>query len=285
MTTSDDFLAAPPAEPATPRRREFSAPLALFMSFFSALLYRDVAHNWRGRGLRYLLLLLTICWLPLTIRGQIDAIDFVNEEAPRLFEDFPTFTLAGGQISINRPLPCITRDPRNNSPVFWIDTRVADPGQAPSRRETEAARYLVGRDWLVRQERPGVGASYDLSFAPAMRVDKAALFHWLDLYRRWYGVAFFGVAVAVSLAYRIVLALLYALIGLALDRRYRTGLNYKSMVRLSAVAMTPALILGTLLGLFPLLSVPGAVIQAVLLGIPIAYLAYGLRANSRAMWI
>jgi hypothetical protein len=41
---------------------------AVYLSFFSGDLYRDVANNWTGIGLVYLLLLLAAAWLPSAVR-------------------------------------------------------------------------------------------------------------------------------------------------------------------------------------------------------------------------
>ena len=51
--------------------RRFSGLHALVLSFFSPALYRDVALQWRGIGVLYLLLVATICAIPRLVMIQL----------------------------------------------------------------------------------------------------------------------------------------------------------------------------------------------------------------------
>lgn len=44
--------------------KNYSVFHPLYLSFFSKSLYQDVAKNWKGTGLAYLLLLLALAWVP-----------------------------------------------------------------------------------------------------------------------------------------------------------------------------------------------------------------------------
>ena len=53
----------PPRAPAGPRgRRRYGIVRTLLLGLFSADVWRDVAQNWRGMGLLYMLVLLTLSW-------------------------------------------------------------------------------------------------------------------------------------------------------------------------------------------------------------------------------
>src|SRR5262245_39205726 len=59
---------APPAPPPPREPKQFSHFVAWILApFLVGALYRDVGRNWRGIGFWYLVLVLTICWIPLCI--------------------------------------------------------------------------------------------------------------------------------------------------------------------------------------------------------------------------
>ena len=76
-------LAAPPAGP-----RKFSYVRAMVCSAFSKELWVDVARNWRGIGLLYMILLLALTWTPVLIKAQMTVSKFIQQDAQKLAQDF-----------------------------------------------------------------------------------------------------------------------------------------------------------------------------------------------------
>jgi hypothetical protein len=81
-----------------PEIRRHGPILAIFLSFFSAELYRDIASRWRGIGLRYLLLLIFLTSIPEAFNAQRAYDEFLKRDAPVLLAGFPTLTIENGQV-------------------------------------------------------------------------------------------------------------------------------------------------------------------------------------------
>ena len=63
--------------------KQFGLLRAIWLSFYSPELYRDVARNWRGFGLLYLTVLLALSWLPTPVQWFSGLRDFATTEAPQ----------------------------------------------------------------------------------------------------------------------------------------------------------------------------------------------------------
>ena len=84
--------------------------------------YRDVARNWGGIGILYLLLLFTLTWIPVLVKWQIGFARVVQDEFPKIAKDFPTIDLKGGKVSSPVAQPFIVNDPNTGQPIFILDT-------------------------------------------------------------------------------------------------------------------------------------------------------------------
>jgi hypothetical protein len=70
---------------------------------------------------------------------------------------------------------------------------------------------------------------------------------WLETARKYWTLVFYPFAVAGSLVFRIIQALIYAAIGILFASWCRSKRSYDSLLRLSAVAVTPCIIINTIL--------------------------------------
>src|SRR5438552_182466 len=98
----------PPRAPAGPRgRRRYGIVRTLLLGLFSADVWRDVAQNWRGMGLLYMLVLLTLSWFVVLGKFHVSFGHFVDAEAPPFVEQVPAMTIKDGVVSIDRPSPYV----------------------------------------------------------------------------------------------------------------------------------------------------------------------------------
>ncbi len=214
------------------------------LSFFSKELYIDVGQNWKGVNFLYLLLLLAVCLIPRTINLHRGISNFVNNEAPAIVNQVPEITITDGQVSIKETQPYYIKDPDSDELLAIIDTT----GQIESIEDTDAFCLLTGNKVIIKKSK-FENRTYDLSNVKAFAVDSERITGWLHIGRKFLAVVLYPFALLSSYVYRIVQVLIYAAIGLLFASFCKTTLSYAALIRLSVVAVTPCIIVGTILGL------------------------------------
>ena len=214
------------------------------LSFFSKKLYIDVGQNWKGANFLYLLLLLAICLIPTMINLHRGISNFVNNEAPAIVNQVPEITITDGQVSIKETQPYYIKDPDSNEPLAIIDTT----GQIESLEDTDAFCLLTGNK-VITKKSEFENRTYDLSNVKAFVVDSERITGWLQIGRKFLAVVIYPFVLLGYYMYRIVQALIYAAIGLLFASFCKTTLSYAALIRLAVVAVTPCIIVGTILGL------------------------------------
>jgi hypothetical protein len=254
--------------------KRYSIVHPFVLSFFSKRLFQDVARNWRGAGFLYLLLLLAICWIPNTIKAIMSFSHFAAEEAPRFLDQVPNITITNGEVSISEPMPYTIKDPDSGAVIAILDTTGAMPDL-----EGSEAHVLLTKTKLIFKKNAAETRVYDLSPIASFTLTKERLYGWFDIARKCLGFAFFPICVLGSLVYRIVQALIYAAIGLIFASLLKVRLSYASLLRLSVVAVTPVVILDTLLDLAGQhIPVWGLICFLIAMG----YLFFGVKASAEA---
>jgi len=240
------------------------------LSFFSKKLYIDVGLNWKGVNFLYLLLLLAVCWIPTVINLHRGISNFVNNEAPAIVNQVPEITITDGQVSVKETQPYYIKDPDSNEPLAIIDTT----GQIKSLEDTDAFCLLTGNK-LITKKSEFENTTYDLSNVKAFAVDSERITGWLQIGRKFLAVVIYPFALSGSYVYRIIQALIYAAIGLLFASFCKTTLSYAALIRLAVVAVTPCIIVSTILGLTGT-SVP----PYLYLVLALAYLFFAVKSIS-----
>jgi hypothetical protein len=258
-------------------RPRYSRFAALFLSFFSADLYRDVARHWRGIALLYLLLVMVLTWIPATAKlhhGLRTAM--ADPEVTAIVDQFPTLSIRKGLISVAEPEPYVVRDPKTNRVVLYVDTTEAT-FHTP---EAQQAAVVVGRS-SVEVRQPNKTEKHDLSHVESLNVDKTVIRAWMERLPHWFPVVGFPVFVVSSLVWGLLRMVLYALIGLMLASVFNARLDFAALMRLSAVAMTPGMVIDTVSTLvnFPP-PMPFCGWGWIIGAITVAYLALAVKANA-----
>ncbi len=243
-------------------------------SFYSKELYRDVGLRWKGVGFLYLLLLLAICWIPGMIVIHKGFSDFVNNEAPAFVEQVPEITITDGEVSIEEPQPYYIKAPDTNDVLAIIDTT----GKIEILEDVEDANTIVlltKTDVIIRESKFET-RSYDLSDVEKFALSSDDITNWLQILNKFLAIALYPLAVLGTYVYRIIQALIYAAIGLLFAKLCKVTLPYGALLRLAVVAVTPCIIVGTVLGLAEV-SLPALLYLAGALG----YLLFGVKACSQ----
>jgi len=221
------------------RYRMFQAPV---MAFFSPSFYRDVDLNWKGTGFAYLFLLLAICWVPTFIQFHLSVADYVENKAPAFTSQIPPIRIIKGEASVDVAQPHKIIDPDSKTVLALIDTT----GKTVSLEGTEAQALLTRTDVIFKKSDVET-RSFSFKNVENFTLDQQRVSGWLTVFRRYVAVVFFPFAVIGSLAYRIVQLLIYAAIGLLFAKWCKTNRPYLTLVRLSVMAVTPVIIVSTVI--------------------------------------
>jgi len=244
----------------------------LILSFFSKSLYRDVGQNWRGTGLLYLLVVLALVWIPTIIKGQLGLSRWVDGESKEITTQIPAITISKGQVSTDVPMPYLIKDPKNGTEIAIIDTT----GEYETLENTNA-KFLLTKSKLIASRNASETRSYDLSGVESFYVDRPLVESWLVTLRRLFIPVFYPLALIFSFIFRAIQVLVYALIGLLFARMLNANLDFKSLMRLAAISITPVLILNLLFEFLPV-RIPGWTLIGII--IALAYLFLAVKVNT-----
>ena len=256
--------------PEAPPRPRFSAWRAPWMTFYSLAFYRDVARRRRGLGLLYLLLLLAICWAAYAVRVQILLTRFVDGEGAQWIEQVPRITIAKGVAHVKAAQPHYIRNPRTGRVFAILDTsgKVTDLDETP-------AWLLLTRTRLIIRLSPWEQRLRNLEGLRDFEIDALLLRSLLDTLKRWLAPSLYPIALGLSFVFHAAQLVVYAALGLALARCLGAPLRFPALMRLSAAAVTPPILLDTLMDLIGL-ELPYC--WAACLVIAMAYVVFGVTA-------
>ncbi len=252
--------------------KRFSMLKALYLSFFSRGLYRDVGANWKGTGFLYLLLLLAVTWLPVIYKMHGDLSEEIRQEVPKYLKQMPKITIADGRVSIDRPVPHTILEPDGRTPFMVIDTS----GRIASLEQTKAT-VLLTEDQIMFRRPQGAEKIYDLAGTDAF-IDRDRADRWVQAVRRYFPVVASPVALTASFVDRVLEMMFAIAIGMIFASWLKAPLDAAAVSRLAAVALTPAIVIYTLL-LLAGVHVPGS--PFVFFAVAAVYLYFAVKANAR----
>ena len=248
--------------------RKYKIFHSIVLSFYSKSLYQDVAQNWKGAGIVYLLLLALIVSLPITVRVHQE-LSKVPEVIEPVIQQVPDISLKKGKISIDPDQPYLINDPsQENNPVIIIDTT----GKHTSLEGTNA-QVLITETKIFAKDR-----SYDLSNLSQVEkfvVTKEGIRTVISVFIRWFSLAAFPFILLFLFVFRILHVLLFSLISMLFTKILKVNLIFEQLMRLTALAITPVIIANLILSFIDV-KIP----FWFRLLITIGYLYFAVYANS-----
>ncbi len=220
--------------------KQYSILHPLYMSFFSKSLYRDVAANWRGLCLTYLLIVLTLTLIPDMVSLHERVVDFLADQVPQVVNQVPTITISEGTASVNVPVPYIIDAPWSKLPFAVIDTSA---GAVPP-ADLKATIMLTRTKLTVKGDTSEVH-SFDFSRIHHAVIDKDLINLWLEAFKDDFIFAVYPFALFFAFLYYFIQALLCSSIGIFFAKMFNIDLKSRALIRLSVVAFTPPLVLQT----------------------------------------
>jgi hypothetical protein len=246
--------------------RKFSIIHIPPLSFFSKKLYSDVALNWRGINFLYLLLLLAVCWTFILIKMNNSITKFIDNEVPPFVKQVPKITIVNGEVSIDKPQPYYIKTLDGNNILAIIDTT----GTTTSLENTDAYILLTKNTIIVRQSDVDT-RKYSLSQVKDFTLTSERLMGWICVFKKVFIIVMYPMMVIGSFVYRLIQALVYGAIGIL----FAIKLAYDALIRLSVVAVTPCIIINTVL-MFADVQLPVRALIYFLL--TMIYLFFGIKA-------
>jgi hypothetical protein len=225
----------------------YSRLQALYLAFYSRDLYRDVARNWTGIGFLYLLLLLGLTWLPSAVRTFNATKTFAEEKGAAMAQQLPTVTIRDGTMRANPSGRHELKDPSTGEVFLIIDDTIDD---VPPESAADGA-VLTRNEFGTFNRRRGERRVWKLGPGLEMEVTAAKAQSFLAGFPYWGAPVMYAGALAGSLAFRLAQVLLYGSLGMFFARRFKAAIDYKDAVRLAAVAITPVVVLRTLIWFLP----------------------------------
>ena len=230
--------------PAAGRRFSFIQPL--YLSFFSKELYQDVGRHWPGVGFSYLLFLLAVAWIPTMIQFHVSFGRFVRNDLPKITAQLPTIHITKGEVQVDPPGRYEIKDPDTGKVFLIIDPSIE---ALPLDNIPGDVVLLTHTKLIMRQSQSGETKVQDLAAIQEFSMTPADAQRWMQGMAGWAAPVCYPFFVLFSFIYRAVQALIYAAIGVAFAQAAHARLNYQSLIRLSAVAVTPAVLVDALVDL------------------------------------
>lgn len=230
--------------------KKFGLLRAIAMSFYSAELYRDVGRNWKGTGLLYLMVLLAICWVPTAFRVHRGLHEFAAE-TPAFTADLPDISIKDGVMQSRPPGRYEFRDPDprpgREAALVIIDDSIDD---VPSDLAPDTI-ILTRRELGISRSNRAERRIIELSAVGDLDVTRQDVAGFLSSLQFWVPPVAYVFCLFGSLLFRFLQACLYGSVTQMLARKRQLTLEFRDALRISAVAVTPVIVLRTLMWFLP----------------------------------
>jgi uncharacterized membrane protein YagU involved in acid resistance len=244
------------------------------MSFFSADFYRDVGRHWRGIAFLYLLLLLAVSWIPVMFKIQAKVNEFIFTQSPKIIKQIPKIKISKGEAIVSADMPYIIKDPDTGAPFIIIDTT----GKTENLGNTNAQGLLTKTKFIIKRNELET-RTFDLSDVGDLTIDQDIIRSLADSFRQWFIILLYPFVLLFSYGYRIIQALMYALIGKFFSKKLKADLNYGALLSLTMVSVTPVIIVNSIYNYLDL-KIPFPFWGTICFFIAMGYLRFAIKANA-----
>ena len=246
---------------------------AIYLSFYSKRLYRDVAQHWAGKSFLYLFILLSFICIYYAFASQ--SVTSLAYEAiyTSIAPQVPVIAIKDGKISTPEKKPYFITDPDSHENIAVIDTT----GQYKTNAEAKAPVLLTETQLFMEKEK-GEMRIYTVPANMETTVDPKEINVTIHQFLPYLWIPFFVIFLFLTFIYRILQALVYSIIGKIFANVYKVQLTYGKIMQIMLVAITPVMIISVIqhaIGLF----IPFEFLFYFILAM--AYLFFGILANKQ----
>jgi hypothetical protein len=213
---------------------------AFFQSFYSPEIYRDAIVKWKGLGGRYLVFLSGVLAIILAIGFYISLIDVQQKELPYIAKQVPEITIDNGVISVAAKQPVIIQDMDKKFTLF-IDTEKS----AEELRATKS-QFAVGKNFFIIKNQNDVYQTVDLQKVKGkVLINEKNIYKFLSLFKV-FALPLLWLGQIINLIMKVMVVTVLSYIVTAFMRE---EYNFTTRMRLSILALTPPLVISTVLSL------------------------------------
>ena len=221
--------------------RKFGIIEPIWKSFYSKVLYADVAYAWKGTGASFMLIIAVLACLPPAAATHFSLREFAADQGQKIIAQIPDIAISEGKLSTPDPRPYTVQDPASGSLLAVIDmTRENLPEEMA---KGPKPFVFVLKNAVVVKKSAYETRTFDLSQVAKFSIDQQRLRGWLALFARW-GASVLGLFMLVFVyVVRLIQVLLFSVLTNFLRKMWKVPIDYQAVLRLTAVAMGPALVL------------------------------------------
>jgi len=230
--------------------RKYKITDAIFLSFYSRNIYSDVYVNWKGLGIAYLLVVIIFFSLGELIKLQKNVTSWVVDKGPGISAQVPEIWINRGIMHHNAENPKIIFDPMTSERLVLIDTTLIHP---------DSVDYLysmvLGRNkMMIRND--GNVQIMDLSEIESFVLNSDMTDYWFQIVGNWFVILIGPFLVIFSWIIHLFVTAFFALIAWVYIRANKRNALYPAVFRVTAVALTPMLLIQALSGLVDIPLLP-----------------------------
>lgn len=243
---------------------------AIYLSFFSKKLYRDVASTWGGKAYLYALMIVSLSWI-FSVYVMQEKISFwYARSSNALVDQLPIVSVKAGKISTPENRPYVVVVPETKETLMVIDTS----GKYKSLADADTD-YLITESSVITKDGDvtkvaQIPVSLNTTIIPVVineHIKSWINFVWIFLLPALALISFF---------WMVIKSLIYGVIGRLFSAITRSGLTLFQCMSLYCVAVTPSLFAWTLFYDFNILFPHRGLTLFV---ITIAYLFFAILMN------
>jgi len=273
--------------------RQYAGWQAPFYSFWSKPFYVDVAKNWGGLAYAYLFVLLCFTWLFLSIKIDMDFSYNADHFMKPIIEQLPVMTIDKGILSIDHVSPYTIKTTTGEALItFDTSDKPMNPPQAPGIFLVEKNTVIIKASELHKRlkevnKESGASSPYDGTPPPDQNmdlfsgtdhaiIDQKTVNQSINSLKKLLAIFVFVIALPLGFILCVLQSLIYGLLAMAIASANQINLSYGAAVRLSVVAMTPVILMDSLLKLRHADSIFWGPIAFL---ITVVYIIVAVRAN------
>ena len=217
----------------------------IFGAFGSADIYKHVGTaETSNTGLKYLLLLVSIFWIPDMIKLQV-SINNAIEREPIYVQNLPTITIKNGIASFDKPSPYILKLEKNEGVIIFDTT-----GRFCS-LDTLNALMLVTQKNMIYKKNDTETRVFSFSQINDFTLTHEKIYSWSEC-GHYFSILAYIIVIICAFIYRSIQALLFSLVGLIFQSILKTNFSFQTIYRLTILSITPAFVLDKFLDFFDL---------------------------------
>ena len=219
--------------------------LAPFYAFYSKDFYNHTTFKSKETGFLYLFVLLSVCLLGTTIKAHYSIKDFIENDAPDFVEQIPKFEIKNGfaYSDVQQPYEIVNRS--NGEPGIIIDTT-----NSITSLEGLKAQVLINKEGVYTRKNDIETRFLSFRDIDSFRIDQPIINHWLELIKSYGSTALFIICIIFDFIITLFQILFFCLISLIFSSILKISLSFKTLLRVSIIAITPYIVAKTIFGYF-----------------------------------